>query len=208
MFITFEGIDYSGKSTQAVLLVTQLQASGSKVILLREPGGTPVSEAIRTILLDKQHLEMGSTAELLLFSAARAQLVQQVICPALREGTVVVCDRYYDSTTAYQGYGRGIALDEIRAINRIASSGTTPDVTLLVDVGVEEVVQRRLRAGLSADRMEASGNHFFERVRAGYRQIALEEPQRVKLVDGMRPIEPIRQEIWSIVQEKRSLIGG
>ena len=120
MFITFEGIDFSGKTTQATLLVERLKRSGKEVVFLREPGGTPVSEKIRSILLDKQHLDMNPRAELLLFSAARSQLVRQVILPALEKRSVVVCDRFYDSTTAYQGYGRGIELTDILAINRIA----------------------------------------------------------------------------------------
>src|SRR5260221_8843037 len=115
MFITFEGLDGSGKTTQAALLVERLQAGGSDVVFLREPGGTVVSEKIRDILLDKQHLELSEKAELFLFSAARNQLVGQVICSSLRAGKAVVCDRFYDSTTAYQGYGRGLNLDEVKA---------------------------------------------------------------------------------------------
>lgn len=208
MFITFEGIDCSGKSTQAQLLVERLHSVGKKVLLLREPGGTPVSEKIRTILLDRQHREMNPKTELLLFSAARSQLVHQIICPALREGSIVICDRFFDSTTAYQGYGRNIDLQEILALNRIATSGTIPDLTVLVDIEVKEILRRRLKAGLSADRMESSGEKFYERVRSGYRAIAGLEPRRVVMFDGMQAVEVIHKAIWSSVQKVHSLIGG
>src|SRR6516162_9532728 len=123
MLITFEGLDGSGKTTQASLLVDHLKAIGKHVLFLREPGGTTVSEKIRSILLDRDHLEIAQTTELFLFSAARAQLVREVILPALGAGSVVVCDRYCDSTTAYQGYGRGLPLEEIRGINSLATAG-------------------------------------------------------------------------------------
>ena len=139
MLITFEGIYYSGKTTQANLLVERLKESRRDVLFLREPGGTPVSEKIRSILLDKRNLDLHSRAELLLFSAARTQLVREVILPALEKRTVVVCDRFYDSTTAYQGYGRGIDLADIRVMNRIATFGITPDRTFLVDVDLDEI---------------------------------------------------------------------
>ena len=202
MFITFEGIDYSGKTTQANLLVERLQQLGKSVLLLREPGGTPLSEKIRTILLDKQHLEMHPTAELLLFSAARSQVVQQVILPALRQGTIVVCDRFYDSTTAYQGYGREIDLGDITAINRIATCGTIPDVTFIVDVDVEQVTRRRKSSGMSADRMESAGTQFFEKVRNGYLALAAGEPGRVIIIDGGRSKQEIQNEIWANVEKR------
>jgi dTMP kinase len=202
MLITFEGIDYSGKTTQANLLVERLKESGRDVLFLREPGGTPVSEKIRSILLDKQHLDLNSRAELLLFSAARSQLVRQVIVPALERRTVVVCDRFYDSTTAYQGYGRGIDLADIRVINKIATFGITPDRTFLVDVGLGEIARRRAASGLSADRMESEGKEFFERVRRGYLAIAAEEPARVSLLDGASTIEAIHDVIWNEVQQR------
>jgi dTMP kinase len=202
MFITFEGLDSSGKTTQANLLVDRLRASGKEVVFLREPGGTVVSEKIRGVLLDIQHAEINRIAELFLFSAARTQLVDQVICPALRAGKVVVCDRFYDSTTVYQGYGRGIHLDDVVEINRIATSGTTPDLTLLVDVTPEEIERRRQAAGVADDRMESSGDQFFQRVRKGYRTLAQQEPKRIVVVDGMRSVEIIQKEIWNIVQQR------
>ncbi len=139
MFITFEGLDFSGKSTQATILVEKLKKAHPVVHFLREPGGTKISERIRDILLDKKNLEMTDAAELLLFSAARAQLVKEVIVPALQRGEIVVCDRYYDSTTAYQGYGRGIDLDAVKSINRLATGGTDPDITFFVDIPVDEI---------------------------------------------------------------------
>ena len=202
MFITFEGIDYSGKSTQANLLVERLQKYGKEVVFLREPGGTAISEKIRDILLDKKHLELKQMAELFLFSAARTQLVSEVIQPALKSGKVVICDRFYDSTTAYQGYGRGIDLDEVHAINRIATMGTKPDITFFIDIEIDEIFRRQIAAGFSADRMESSGKDFFERVRNGYWQLAEKESDRFIVVSGKLTIEEIHKEIWGIVQKK------
>jgi dTMP kinase len=201
MFITFEGIDYSGKSTQAKLLVETLTSSGKDVLFLREPGGTELSEKIRSILLDKAHIEMSPVAELLLFSAARSQLVRQVIIPALAKKKIVVCDRFYDSTTAYQGYGRGIDPSDIGSITRIAIAGTVPHVTFVIDVSVKEVTRRREQSGISADRMESAGAQFFENVRKGFLAIAQNEPNRVRVIDGTRSVEEIQKEIWNIVQQ-------
>lgn len=202
MFITFEGLDYSGKTTQAKLLVKRLQSEGHTVIFLREPGGTPISEKIRTILLDRQHLELTQRAELFLFSAARSQLVTQVIAPALAAGSIVVCDRFADSTTAYQGYGRGLPLDDVLTLNRIATAGTTPDLTVLVDVDTEEIFRRQAIAGVAADRMESAGRQFFESIRSGYRSLAQSEPRRFVLINGMRPVPTIHDDIWRTVQTR------
>ncbi len=199
MFITFEGLDFSGKSTQAKLLVEKLQRDRA-VHFLREPGGTKISERIREILLDKKNLEMTHQAEILLFSASRGQLVSEVILPALARGDVVVCDRYCDSTTAYQGYGRGLDLDDVRAINHIATQGRMPDVTILVDIPIEEIERRKNAAGLTFDRMESSGRSFYERVRGGYRRLAEEEPHRWSVLDGTKSIGEIEREIWNVIQ--------
>lgn len=201
MFITFEGIDFSGKSTQAGLVADRLSSLGRKVILLREPGGTALSERIRSILLDRGNVPIDPLSELMLFSAARSQLVQEVILPALREGTIVVCDRFYDSTTAYQGYGRNLPLDEIRSLNRFSTAGTTPDLTLFVDVDPGEIRQRKIRAGHKPDRMESSGDHFFRMVAEGYRRIAREEPERVVVIGGMGSVEETHAEIWKHVEK-------
>lgn len=202
MFITFEGLDSSGKTTQANLLVHDCQKAGKDVVFLREPGGTEVSERIRRILLDREHITLSPKAELLLFSAARAQLVNEVICPALRSGKVVVCDRFHDSTTAYQGYGRGLDLDEVCALNRIATSGTQPDLTFFVDVDLAEIRRRRKRSGIVEDRMESAGEAFYKKVMEGYRVIAADEPRRIVTINGMREIEEIHKEIWTIVRQQ------
>lgn len=205
MFITFEGLDFSGKSTQATILVEKLKRSHAVVHFLREPGGTKISERIRNLLLDKKNLEMGDATELLLFSAARAQLVNEVIVPALQRGEIVVCDRYYDSTTAYQGYGRGIDREAVKSINRLATGGTVPDVTFVVDIPVEEIERRKQKAGMSFDRMESAGRAFYERVREGYRELACTEATRFVVLDGTRSVEEIARDVWNIVEQKLSL---
>ncbi len=202
MLITFEGIDFSGKSTQARLLVGHLEehCGGRRTVhFIREPGGTTISERIRTILLDRSHPEMTDAAELLLFSASRAQLVAEVIRPALGRGDIVVCDRYYDSTTAYQGYGRGLNLDAIHRINALAVAGTEPDLTLLLDISVDELERRRRAAGSVSDRMERSGRDFYERVRRGYLELAGNAAHRFVRIDGAAPVQGIEAEIWEQV---------
>ncbi len=202
MFITVEGLDYSGKTTQAKLLVERLQKTKKQVIFLREPGGTKISEKIRSILLDKQHLELTQIAELFLFSAARNQLVTEVIKPALKSGKFVVCDRYDDSTTAYQGYGRGINLNDVKLINRIATDGLRPNLTFFLDLQVEEIFGRWQSKNVSTDRMEDSGSIFFEKVREGYWAIAKEEPERFIVVNGNRQIDIVHNEIWEIIKQR------
>ena len=205
MFITFEGIDLSGKSTQAQRLCRRLESAGvargsqHAVHLLREPGGTALSERLREILLDRSHVRMNPWTELFLFSAARAQLVTEVILPALQRGDIVICDRFYDSTTAYQGYGRGLDLEVIHRINRAATGGTDPDLTIVVDIPVELVDHRRAEAALAKDRMETSGKTFFERVRAGYGEIAAQEPHRVVRINGAAPADAVEQDVWRAV---------
>ncbi|MBI4546355.1 MAG: dTMP kinase [Ignavibacteriae bacterium] len=202
MFISLEGIDYSGKTTQANLLVDRLKELGKDVVLIREPGGTAVSEKIREILLDRKHLEISQRAELLLFSAARTQVVSEVIQPALQKGRIVICDRFVDSTTAYQGYGRGLDLSEVKTINRIATFGITPDLSFLVDVEVQEISRRQQLAGLTSDRMELGGNDFYSKVRNGYLAIAKEEPRRFVVINGMQSSDEIHKEIYNIVQQR------
>jgi dTMP kinase len=207
MFITFEGLDLSGKSTQARLLVAALEERslpGEQTIrpvrFIREPGGTRISERLREILLDRKNLELHQTTELMLFSASRAQLVAEVIRPALLRGETVICDRYYDSTTAYQGYGRGLDLQAIRHINAIASGGVAPDLTLFIDVEIDEIGRRRRLAGLPADRMESAGEEFYRNVRRGYCDLVEQEPDRVVRVDGMEPIQKVEQAVWRILE--------
>lgn len=182
-FITLEGIDGCGKSTQARLLAAALEHAGCAVLRLREPGGTEISEKIRALLLDPTNVAMSETCELLLFEAARAQLVEEVIVPALAAGQVVVCDRFYDSTTAYQAFADGLDCSMVRSANALAVGECIPRLTLVYDVSVGEALARRAaRAG--QDRMELKGDAFQESVAAGFRAIAVQEPERVRLVDA------------------------
>lgn len=182
LFITVEGIDGCGKSTQARLIAAALEAAGHDVLRLREPGGVKISEQIREILLDPANVEMGDVCELLLYEAARAQLVHQVIRPALAAGKTVVCDRFYDSTTAYQAFADGLDRNMVSQANELAVDGCRPDLTLVFDLPVEDALRRR--SGREAeDRLELKGLEFQERVAAGFRAVAVDEPDRVKLID-------------------------
>ncbi len=200
MFITFEGLDYSGKSTQVKLLSDRLTLQDRRVLVLREPGGTEIGEKIRKMLLDKANEGMTEASELFLFSASRSQMVQEVITPALEGGMDVICDRYYDSTTAYQGFGRGISLDIIRTINRYASGGVVPDLTFFLDIPIREVEKRITVSKSNKDRMELSGIEFYEKVRNGYLQMAKEEA-RYRIVEGLHPIDDIHEIIWQHVSQ-------
>lgn len=183
LFITVEGIDGCGKSTQARLIAAALEAAGHDVLRLREPGGVKISEQIRAILLDPANAEMGDVCELLLYEAARAQLVHQVIRPALAAGKTVVCDRFYDSTTAYQAFADGLDRGMVSQANELAVDGCRPDLTLVFDLPVEDALRRR--SGREAeDRLELKGLEFQERVAAGFRAVAADEPDRVKLIDA------------------------
>lgn len=183
LFITVEGIDGCGKSTQARLIAAALEAAGHDVLRLREPGGVKISEQIRAILLDPANAEMGDVCELLLYEAARAQLVHQVIRPALAAGKTVVCDRFYDSTTAYQAFADGLDRNMVSQANELAVDGCRPDLTLVFDLPVEDALRRR--SGREAeDRLELKGLEFQERVAAGFRAVAVDEPDRVKLIDA------------------------
>ena len=186
MFITFEGIDGAGKSTQISLVEDYLQKQGNDVLLIREPGGNEVSEKIREILLSSKN-EISPVAELLLFEAARAQLTAKVIKPAIAEGKVVICDRFYDSTTAYQGYGRGLDMDMVIKSNMTATGGLKPDLTFYLDLPLNIAKERSGRR--EKDRMEKSGDDFFIKVANGFREIAMKEPGRVVRIDASNSIE-------------------
>jgi dTMP kinase len=200
VFITFEGIEGCGKTTQARLLVDALDGSGREVIALREPGGSAIAEKIRALLLDPANTGMTPVAELLLYEAARAQLVAEIIRPALERGAVVVCDRFYDSTTAYQGAGRGLRSLEFATLNRLATGGLVPDLTLFLDVSVE-IGLDRAKNGADGDRLEREPVEFHNRVRQGFQSIAAAEPHRVRRLDGNRSCEELAAEILELVKE-------
>ncbi|MSQ46701.1 MAG: dTMP kinase [Ignavibacteria bacterium] len=201
MFITFEGIDSSGKSTQVEKLSDALTKLGKKVLALREPGGTTVAEAIRTILLDKKNL-IHYEDELLLFTSARANLVSNVIIPELKIGTVVICDRFADSSIAYQSFGRGIKREVVELINNFATQNLKPDLTFVVDISVDTMIERTKIAKKINDRMEENKIDFYEKVRNGYNVLSKEEPNRVKIIDGTKSIEQIHETIIKFVQQK------
>lgn len=213
LFITFEGTEGGGKSTQIQRLAARLRDAGRTVRLLREPGGTPIGEEIRhTLKHSEANHAMTSEAELLLMNASRAQLVREVIRPALAAGDVVLCDRFYDSTTAYQGYGRGLDRARVRAIIEFAVEHTRPDLTLLLDVPVAVSEARRAarRAGPGSaeparDRMEEADRAFFERVHQGFRAIAQAEPERVRVIDATASIDAVAEAVWSAVAPRCGL---
>lgn len=205
LFITFEGTEGGGKSTQIQRLAQRLEAAGRAVRLLREPGGTPISEEIRHLVKhNPSNAAMTPEAELLLICAARAQLVREVIRPALQAGEVVLCDRFYDSTTAYQGYGRQLDLAQVQALNDFAVGPTRPDLTLFLHVPLAVSEARRKERPLEhgRDRMEEAGRAFFERVEAGFLKIAAAEPHRVKLIEATGSIEQVAEAIWAQVQPR------
>lgn len=184
MFISFEGIDGSGKSTQAYLLAEALRAKGREVLLVREPGGTPLGEALRTLLLERSG-DVTPRAEALLFSAARAQLVERVVRPALQRGCTVIADRFYDSSSVYQGQGRH--LGDLSVLHAFSTNGLHPDRTYIVDVSVSLAAARRSHR--PSDRMEAHATAFHQLLRDAYRQLAADEPKRVRLIDGSLPMD-------------------
>jgi len=195
MFITFEGLDFCGKSTQVEILKKYFEDRNDKVELIREPGGTSISEMIRDILLDKKNSEMFIEAELLLFSSSRAQLVREKIIPLLKQGYYVISDRFHDSSIAYQGYGRGIDLEAVKTIQRFAIDGAVPDITFFIDVSLEEIQRRRTKHGQNnLDRIELSANEFYHKVYDGYLEIC-ETEERVKRIDGTKSIEEVHQQI-------------
>ena len=200
-FITFEGGEGCGKSTQVKRLAEALEASGREVVVTREPGGTRLAELVRSLLKDEREDPPCDRSELLLFLAARAQLVRNVIRPALAAGKWVVCDRFSDSTFAYQGYGRGLPLDELRLMNGFACDGLTPDLTLLLDVR-PEVARARMRrreeaTNTSADRIEQAGDGFHGRLRAGFMELAAADPGRIKVIDANGSPD----EVWAQVRQ-------
>lgn len=201
MFITLEGPDGSGKSTQAGLLVNFLRQRGSSVLATREPGGTAIGDQVRSVLSNLENTAMHPRTEILLFQASRAQLVEQVIRPQLARRGIVVCDRYADSTLAYQGYGHQVDMVRLRAIVEFATGGLKPDLTLLLDIDVEEGLRRRTKSG-EWNRLDAYDLAFHQRVRQGYFQLAQDEPQRWVKIDAAQPPVMVQANIQRVVLER------
>lgn len=194
--ITFEGIDFCGKSVQIQKLIERLKAENIHYHLFREPGGTVIAEKIRDALLAIEEEAMSPLSEYLLYSAARAQVVKEKIAPALQEDSLVILDRFYDSSTAYQGYGRKIDLELIHKINHVATGGLKPHLTFFIDIDLKEMERRKNALQEKLDRMERETRTFFENVRNGYLQIIHQEPERFLVIDGSSTIESIAEEIW------------
>lgn len=198
LFITFEGVEGSGKSTQLQGLATQLKARGLDVVVTREPGGTPIAEDIRAVLLDPAHGGMGTMTELLLYAAARAQHLHELIQPALAAGKIILCDRFADSTTAYQGGGRGVARETLAALHRLATGGLQPDLTVLLDVSAEDGLARARTRGRT-DRLEQESVAFHTRVRDTYLELAAAEPGRIRVIDGRGAVAEVAVAVQSAV---------
>ncbi len=204
--ITFEGPEGAGKSTQAALLISKLEAHGIEVVYTLEPGGTKLGEAIRGLL---QYNAAGEDpcpeSEVLLFEASRAQLVRHVIQPALERGAWVLCDRFADSTTAYQGFGRGFSVELMETINRFAIGAAVPDMTILLDVnvslGMQRCAKRQVGKKIQYDRIESEALEFHEKVRQGYLELARRHPERFRRVDAMRAAERVAVDVWKLVQD-------
>jgi dTMP kinase len=204
-FITFEGTDGCGKSTQMKILAARLRAEGSDVLETAEPGGTPIGRKIRSILLDSANQELSPTAELLLYFAGRAQNVDEWILPALDRGTIVLSDRFTDSTLAYQGAARGLGRDVVMTIHEIACRGLLPDLTIYLDIDLETSLERaharnRNLEGDDERRMDEQAVEFHERVRAEYLNLARLEPKRIKVIDGRADRETIAERIWEAIR--------
>ena len=199
-FIVFEGIDGSGKTTQLKLLGEKLAALGYPVLYTREPGGTRVGELVRDLLLNPQYGELVPRAEALLYAAARAQHVEEIILPALEQGKVVLCDRYIDSSLAYQGFGRGLDLSQLEQINQAATAGLVPDRVLLLDFCPDRGVDRLSRSGRGPDRIEREDQEFHRRVRRGYLTLVALDPQRYRVIDANRSIEEVQRDLFKALE--------
>lgn len=194
LFITVEGTDGSGKSTQIALMAEYLRKMGHEVVLTREPGGTNISEKIRSIILDPENREMGYIAEALLYASSRAQHVAELIKPSVEQGKVVICDRFVDSSYVYQGFGRGIDMEILESVNKIAMDGMFPDITFFFDISPEVALERRIQA-TGADRIENEKMEFHMKVYQGYKSLAAKDPDRIKTIDADRSIEEIAEDV-------------
>lgn len=204
MFITFEGLDFCGKSTQVQLLEKYFKESGKQVKIIREPGGTPISEKIRDILLDKKNSEMSIETELILFSASRSQLVNQVIIPAIQKDVFVISDRFHDSSIAYQAFGRKINLEFVEELQRFVIGKAVPDLTFFLDIPIEEVLKRKSKVkSIELDRIELSEMDFYERVREGYLYLAKKE-KRFFSINGNLSIVEIHKKIIEKVEKLKN----
>ena len=195
LFITFEGADGCGKTTQLNLLKDYLENNGYEVVLTREPGGKGLGEKVREILLNYDG-EVSNRCESFLFLADRAQNIDIIVNPAIEQGKIVLCDRHTDSSVAYQGYGRGLDINQINTLNNLATNGKKPDLTLVFDVDIETSMKR---VGNEKDRMESAGNDFFNKVRNGYLELAKQEPERIKVIDSTHSIENVHNDVLAIV---------
>ena len=200
LFITFEGTDGAGKTTQIQRLAADLRGANYDVCLTHEPGGTPISEQIRDILLNPDHSEMAATTELLLYAASRAQHVFEVIKPALESRKIVISSRFADAMVVYQGYGRGLDLERINHLNQIATDGVRPDVTFVLDLPVEIGLQRVQNSRGELDRLEREKIEFHRRLREGYQILAKQEPQRIKIIDAQVNPEQVYAQIQAAIQ--------
>ncbi len=207
IFITFEGVEGSGKTTQIDLLANALEAKGLQVVKTQEPGGTKIGAMIRKILLDPKNKEIGPMTELMLYGASRAQHIKEVILPAIKEGKIVLCDRFSDSTIAYQGYGRSLSLEIIEKLDIIATEGLKPSLTILLDINPEKGLFRAKKRieennSLKEGRIEQEGFSFHKRVREGFLKLAEEESDRIKVIGADLPVEEIHKKVIEIVKEK------
>jgi dTMP kinase len=206
LFISFEGGEGVGKSTQIKALTRRLSAAGHRVLTTREPGGTPLCESIRSLLQSDQEV-ISPEAELLLFTASRAQLCRQIIQPAIERGEVVLCDRFMDSTSVYQGVARAIPSAQVEQINQFSVGNCKPDLTFLIDLDPHQGLKRvRQRAAGSLDRIEQESLDFFKAVRSGYLELANNEPDRFVILDGQQPIEKLEKTIWDVLSTKLSAV--
>jgi len=200
-FITFEGIDGCGKSTQLELAAERLRKESFPILVTREPGGTAIAEKIREILISPQNSEMVNECELLMYLAARAQHVREKIIPALKQGFIVLCDRFQEATFAYQGFGRNISLDFLKKINSFATGGLMPDLTFIFDISVDLSSARMQKMNKTKDRLELNDRAFYERISEGYRFLAKSEPQRILLLDGSEQLEKISDQVYCRIKD-------